>query len=144
MTSNGIERYLANELNRSSDGLALFACSGEFFEAVQLDAPVSEHWLFISEMPHLYPLAVLIDRYPRCAVVQLDTNRARIFVFGLGSVEKQAEVTGVKTRRTSMGWSQARYQRHAENFHLHHVKEVVSELDPIVRADNIPHIIFRI
>jgi peptide subunit release factor 1 (eRF1) len=139
-----INSYLENELSRSSNGLALFASSGsgEFFEAMQLDAPLREHWLFISEVPHLYPLAVLIDQYPRYAVVQLDTNRARIFVFGLGSVEKQTQVTGVKTRRTSMGgWSQARYQRHAENFHQHHVKDVVQELDRIVRADNIQHII---
>jgi peptide subunit release factor 1 (eRF1) len=139
-----IQSYLDNELNRSSNGLAIFASagSGEFFEALQLDAPVSEHWLFIGELPHLYPLAVLIDQYPRYAVVQLDTHCARIFVFGLGSVEKQKQITGVKTRRTSMGgWSQARYQRHAENFHLHHVKDVVHELDRIVRADHIQHII---
>ena len=139
-----INSYLENELSRSSNGLALFASSGsgEFFEAMQLDAPLSEHWLFISEVPHLYPLAVLIDQYPRYAVVQLDTNRARIFVFGLGSIEKHTQVTGVKTRRTSMGgWSQARYQRHAENFHQHHVKDVVQELDRIVRADDIQHII---
>lgn len=139
-----IHGYLENELNRSSNGLALFASAGsaELFEAMQLDAAVPEHWLFIGKLPHLYPLAVLIEQYPRYAVVQLDTNRARIFVFGLGSVEKQTQVTGVKTRRTSMGgWSQARYQRHAENFHLHHVKEVAAELDRIVRADNIQHLI---
>jgi peptide subunit release factor 1 (eRF1) len=139
-----INSYLENELSRSSNGLALFASSGsgEFFEAMQLDAAVPEHWLFLGEVPHLYPLAVLIEQYPRYAVVQLDTNRARIFVFGLGAMEKHKQITGVKTRRSSMGgWSQARYQRHAENFHLHHVKEVATELDRIVRTDNIEHII---
>src|SRR5688500_13279419 len=39
------------------------------------------------------------------------------------------------------GWSQARYQRRAENFHLHHVKEVVETLDKIVAAENIPHVV---
>lgn len=39
------------------------------------------------------------------------------------------------------GWSQARYQRHTENFHLQHVKEVVDALDKIVSAENIQHII---
>lgn len=39
------------------------------------------------------------------------------------------------------GWSQARYQRRAENFHLHHIKEVVDTLDGIVRTDDIAHII---
>jgi peptide subunit release factor 1 (eRF1) len=72
----------------------------------------------------------------------LDTAHAQIFVFGLGTVEKRTEVSGVKTRRSSMGgWSQARYQRRADNFHLHHVQEVVDTLDRTVRDDNIQHII---
>jgi peptide subunit release factor 1 (eRF1) len=139
-----IKAYLANDVNRSANGLALFASAGAggFFEAIQLDAPIDDHWLFIGAVPHIYPLMRLIDQYPRYAAVMLDTNQARIFAFGLGTVEKREEVKGVKTRRTSMGgWSQARYQRHAENFHLHHVKEVVDTLDHIVRADNIQHII---
>jgi len=137
-----INAYLTNELNRSANGLAIFACAGagEFFEAVQLDVPVDEHWLFIGAVPHIYPLARLIDQYPRYASVLLDTNRAQIFVFGLGSVETRAQIKGTKTRRSSMGgWSQARYQRRAENFHQHHMKEVVDTLDRIVRADNIQH-----
>jgi peptide chain release factor subunit 1 len=139
-----INQYLSEEVNRSSNGLALFASSGagEFFEAVQLDAPLEDHWLFVGSVPHLYPLAKVIDQYPRYASVILDTNRARIFVFGLGSVERREQVTGEKTKRTSMGgWSQARYQRHNENVHLSHVKEVVETLDRIVTADNIAHII---
>jgi peptide subunit release factor 1 (eRF1) len=139
-----INQYLSEEVNRSSNGLALFASSGagEFFEAVQLDAPLEDHWLFVGSVPHLYPLAKVIDQYPRYASVILDTNRARIFVFGLGSVKRREQVTGEKTNRTSMGgWSQARYQRHNENVHMSHVKEVVETLDRIVTADNIAHII---
>ena len=137
-------KYLSEEVNRSSNGLALFASSGagEFFEAVQLDAPLEDHWLFVGSVPHLYPLAKVIDQYPRYASVILDTNQARIFVFGLGRVERREQVTGEKTKRTSMGgWSQARYQRHNKNVHMSHVKEVVETLDRIVTADNIAHII---
>jgi peptide subunit release factor 1 (eRF1) len=139
-----INAYLSNELNRSANGLAIFASAGsnDFFDALQLDAPVEEHWLFIGAVPHIYPLARLVDQYPRYATVMLDTAHAQIFVFGLGTVEKRTEVNGVKTRRSSMGgWSQARYQRRADNFHLHHVKEVVDTLDRTVRDDNIQHII---
>jgi peptide subunit release factor 1 (eRF1) len=139
-----INSYLANELNRSADGLAIFASSGagEFFEAIQLDAPVDHHWLFIGAVPHIYPLTRLLDQYPRYASLLVDTNHAQILVFGLGSIEKREELKGVKTRRSSMGgWSQARYQRHAENFHLHHIKDVVDTLDRIVRSDEIDHII---
>jgi peptide subunit release factor 1 (eRF1) len=139
-----IHEYLTDDINRSANGLALFACSGanSFFDAVQLQAPVVDHWLFVGPVPHLYPLAKLADQYPRYAAVVLDTHQARIVVFGLGEVERREQVTNVKTRRTSMGgWSQARYQRRAENFHLLHVKEVVETLDKIVSAENIQHIV---
>jgi peptide subunit release factor 1 (eRF1) len=139
-----IQQYLAAEVNRSTNGMAIFACAGasDFFEAIQLQAPVDQHWLFVGQVPHVYPLAKLVDRYPRYAAVVLDTQRARIVVFGLGAVEHRQEITGVKTRRTSMGgWSQARYQRHAENIHLQHVKEVVEVLDKIVTAENIQHVV---
>ncbi len=139
-----ISDYLAVELNRAANGLAIFASSGtgEFFDAIQLQAPIPEHWLFIGAVPHIYPLVRLIDQYPRYAAVLLDTNSARIVVFSLGAVEKSMQLAGVKTKRHSMGGSsQARYQRHVENFHLHHVKEVVDTLDRVVRADNIQKII---
>jgi peptide subunit release factor 1 (eRF1) len=138
-----IREYLSADVNRAANGLALFACSAaDLFEATQLQAPLTEHWLFVGPMPHLFPLASLADRYPRYAAVVLDTNQARIVVFSLGGVERKQEIKGVKTRRSAMGgWSQARYQRHTDNVHLHHVKEVVDVLDKIVAAENIAHVI---
>jgi peptide chain release factor subunit 1 len=139
-----IESYLAGQVNRDANAVAIFACAGAagLFEAVQLQAPLSDHWLFVGSTPHLYPLAHLVDRYPRYAAVVLDTHRARIFVFSLGGVEHRQEVTSDKMRRSAMGgWSQARYQRHADNWHLLHVKDVVAVLDRVVRDDNVPQII---
>lgn len=139
-----ITAYLANDLDRSANGLAIVACAGAggLFEAIQMQAPVEEHWLFIGPTPHLYPLAQTADRFPRYAAVVTDANRARIFVFSLGEVEHRREVTGVKTRRSSVGgWSQARYQRRAENVHLHHIKEVVETLTRIVTAEHIAHVV---
>lgn len=135
--------YLANDLQPSTNGVAIFACdAGELFEAVQLDAPVGENSLFISDQPHLYPLARLISQHPRYAAVIADTNRARILVVAHGSVEDTKTVEGVKTRRTSQGgWSQARYQRHISNYHLHHVKEVVDALEQIVQREKLEAIL---
>jgi predicted RNase H-like nuclease (RuvC/YqgF family) len=43
-------------------------------------------------------------------------------------------VESIKISRTQMGgWSQARYQRHAQNYHQHHAKEVLEILDRMVR-----------
>ena len=107
-----------------------------------MSAAIDDHWLYIGDQPHLYPLARIESLHPACAIVLADTNAARIMVFAAGEVVSQEEVTGVKTRRTSQGgWSQARYQRHIENFHLQHIKEVVEALEKIVQRENIPEIV---
>ena len=48
----------------------------------------------------------------------------------------------MKTKQTKVGgWSQARYQRHVQNYHLQHAKEVVDMLEKIVLEENIEHIV---
>ncbi len=131
------------ELPASLNGLALFACSGaDLFEAVPMTAPVDEHQLIIAEQPHLYPLVRLLDQFPPHIVVLADTHRARIIVVALNGVMKTDEVQGVKTRRHKMGgWSQARYQRHIENYHEQHAKEVAEHVARIVQAERIDRVI---
>jgi peptide chain release factor subunit 1 len=136
-------RAYVGEIDAAVNGLALFACSeADFFEAVPVAAPIAEHRLYISEQPHLYPLARLLDDFPRYAVVLADTHLARIFVVAGNSVVATEQVEGTKTRRHKMGgWSQARYQRHIDNFREQHAKEVVDSLARIVTDEAIPSII---
>jgi peptide subunit release factor 1 (eRF1) len=131
------------EIDGSLNGLALFSCSGAgLFEAVPLAAPIVGHALYLSDQPHLYPLAKLLDQYPRYLALLADTNSARIFVFALNAAERAERIEGTKTRRHKMGgWSQARYQRHVENYHVHHAKEVVDAVARIVRDEGIERII---
>lgn len=138
-----IREYLDKREDSASQGLAVFACSGsDLFETIPVDAPIGEHWLFVDSVPHLYPLARLIDTFPRYAAVLLDTNKARILVFSLAAVERDEKVVNDKTRRNSQGgWSQSRYQRRADNIHLHHMKEVADTLERIVREDGINEIV---
>jgi peptide chain release factor subunit 1 len=59
-----------------------------------------------------------------------------------GEIVSQRDVEGVKTRRTADGgWSQKRFQRHVENFHLHHIKDVVEALERIVQQEEIAQIL---
>ena len=139
-----IHSQIAGEARSSAAALAIFACSAkdDFFEAIQLDTPIDRHQLFIQSTPHLYPLARVNDQSPRYAALVMDTNSARLYVFGLGTEQTRQQITNPKTRRHSMGgWSQARYQRHVENFHLRHTKEVIGELDRIVREERINQIV---
>jgi peptide subunit release factor 1 (eRF1) len=113
-----INEYLRDELRPETNGVAIFACAGaeEFFEPIQTVAPIENHRLYIYNQPHLYPLARLMDQYPRYAV--LETRGAKVG-----------------------GWSQMRYQRHLEQYHLQHAKEVAEQLEQIVREDGIEHVI---
>lgn len=139
-----ILNYLETGVPTTAQGLAIFACSAanDYFEVGEFEAPFERNRLFVSDRPHVYPLARIIDQYRRFAVLLADTNRARIFVFATGRTVDEQTVENVKTKRTSVGgWSQARYQRHEENYHLHHVKEVVDMLERIVREEDIEHVI---
>ncbi|HEX5708674.1 MAG TPA: Vms1/Ankzf1 family peptidyl-tRNA hydrolase [Pyrinomonadaceae bacterium] len=138
-----ITEYL-KDVRPSANGVVVFACAGagDFFQAAQLDAPIDEHRLFVYNQPHLYPLARLAEQFRRYAVLVADTNRARIFVFGSGSVLDSEEIQNVKTNRSKVGgWSQMRYQRHLENYHLQHAKEVVDTLEQTVREEGIEEVI---
>jgi peptide chain release factor subunit 1 len=136
-------RAYVNEVDPSVNGLAIFSCSGaDLFEAVLLPAPIDEHRLFIADQPHLYPLARILEGCPRFAVLLADTNFARLFVVAGNAVQQTEHVEGVRTRRHKMGgWAQARYQRHIENFHLHHAKEAAETLARVVREESIDSII---
>jgi peptide subunit release factor 1 (eRF1) len=137
-----IREYVAG-VDRSMNGLALFAASGAgFFEPIPLAAPIDTHRLSIASRPHLYPLARLLDEYPRYLALLSDTHSARIFVFALNTLERRATVDNTKVKHHKQGgWAQARFQRHVENFHLQHAKEVVDAVVRIVRDDRIDRVI---
>lgn len=139
-----IESYLRDEVRPSANGLAIFASAGanDYFKAVQLNVPLKRHDLHINERPHLYPLARVIDQYPRYIALLADTNSARLFVFGLGNILGREEMQHVKPTHTQAGgWTHMHYQRHMDNFHRQHAKEVVEVLDRVVREEAVEHII---
>jgi peptide chain release factor subunit 1 len=155
--SERINAYLET-LRPSANGVAIFACAGanDFFETVELDAPIDTHRLYIYHQPHLYPLARLSDQYPRYAALIADTNSARIYVFGVGKKLREQVIQNER-------WAQVRYQRHIENYYLgnrfaarggesreqnrienyylQHAKEIVDALDKVVREEGIKQIV---
>jgi stalled ribosome rescue protein Dom34 len=139
-----IMRYLEEGVREPTQGVAVFACSAldDYFQVGQFEANFERNRLVVSERPHVYPLARLIEQYRPYAAVLADTNRAQIFVFAAGRAIDQDDIENVKTKHTSVGgWSQARYQRHEENYHLHHAKEVVDALERTVRDEKIEQVI---
>jgi peptide chain release factor subunit 1 len=139
-----IQSWVRENLRPSANGVAIFACAGQddFFEAVQLDAPIKEHRLYVYNQPQLYELARVTDAYPRYAAVVLDSQAARIFVFALNATVGEARVEDAPVKHHQAGgWSQARYQRHVDNLRQQHAKDTVAALDRIVREEEIGYIV---
>jgi peptide subunit release factor 1 (eRF1) len=139
-----VEKYLEKELQESANGVAIFACAGadNYFKAIQLDAPIRRNKLHVSDYPHLYPLARLIDQHPRYAAVIADTEAARIFVFDLGRTKSRQELNNAGISRSRVGErSQMRYRRRVENSQQLHAKEIVEMLERVVRDETVEHII---
>jgi len=137
-----ISQWLEAEPRPSAQGVAVFACEAAgLFEGVELNAPVDTE-LVVGRVPHLYPLARLLDQWRRYAVVVTDTHQAHIFVVALGAIHERARVENEKTSRSGAGgWSQARFQRHVEKFHREHVKELVDTLERIVRDEGLDRVL---
>ena len=135
---------MRKNIKPSANGVAIFACSGAdgFFKTVEFDVPFQNDRFFVFDKPHIYPMARLMDQNPRFAIVLADTNSAQIYVFQRGRILEQEEIQSEKTNRSEVGgWSQMRYQRHNDEIHKKHAKEVIEELAEIVREDNISQII---
>jgi peptide chain release factor subunit 1 len=137
-----IERYL-DGVAPSANGLAVFACDGtNLFEAFQFAAPIELNRLCVSEQPHLYPLARLLDEYRRYLVLLADTNQARIFVFAVNAAERKEHIERTKTKRhKSGGMSQARYRRHLAHYHQQHAAEIAEVITRTVRDEKIDQVI---
>lgn len=149
-TVERINDFLENEADDAANGIAVFAEVGneKFFETVQIDEPFPHNRFFVFDRPHIFPLVRIAEQNPKYAVLWADTNKADIYVFGGDKIlsnqtgAKVEEIENTVTNRTKVGgWSQARYQRHVENFHLQHAKETIEELEKLMRDEKIEHLV---
>jgi peptide chain release factor subunit 1 len=140
-----IRAYLQHELTLPGPAaVAIFSCNGgeSLFEAIVLDAPLEGHMLYVDEDPHLFPLARAAEQYATYAALVVNTNTARLFVCATGTVQRAETIENEKTQRVQVGgWSQARYQRHVDDLHLKHMKEVAEAVERVVREEGVKAII---
>lgn len=147
-----INGFVETEADAAANGIAIFAGLGEndLFEVVQLDVAFPESKFYSMDRPHIFPLARAVNENPRYAVLWADTNKADIYVFGgetriRSDVDMDSKVESIENDVTSGtaagGWSQQRYQRRRENFHLQHAKEVVAELEELMKTVEVEHLV---
>lgn len=147
-----INEFVEKDVDPSANGIAIFAGVGDesVFETVQLGVPFAENQFFAYDRPHIFPLVRALNENPRYAVLWADTNKADIYIFGgenrirtdVELEDKVEEIQNTVTQRSQAGgWSQQRFQRRMENFHLQHAKEVVAELEELMKKVDVEYLV---
>lgn len=98
-----MERYLDFEYERQGKGLALFSCKhSDFWRSYWLAVPV-HNFAYVAPRPYIKPLTDVLDAYGRYAVVLVDSEGARIFLFQLGELAEASGIFGEEVRRSKHG-----------------------------------------
>ena len=99
-----IEDHVRGGIDRSRvRGLALFSCSAHgFWEVVELAVPVGDR-LVLNHTPYVRELEAVVARHPRFAVLLVDRQRARLFLFHQGELLDKQEQLDVLPRHDDDG-----------------------------------------
>lgn len=118
-----IKHFVKEKFQRAdTNGLAIFSCSAqEFWEVVQLPNPVESRVVF-GPRPRVAPIAAFLSRTKPTAILLTDRKRARIITMKGNEVREWTDLEDRMIERSKAGgWSQMRYQRHADAWAKHHV-----------------------
>lgn len=139
-----INEFVDERMRRQAEGLAIFACQAiGLFETVEAGVPF-EQQVSGGERVDLYQLARLDDEFEAAVVAVVDTNTARIFIRRFGTLR---EVGGPDDdpvhyqKRSTGGWSEARYQRHIDNHRRDFTKEIALAIHDAAQRASAKHII---
>ena len=138
-----IGRYVAEELDKTAQGAAIFARNGTspFFLALQFKVS-PPNMIAVGSHPNIYHLVELKDTYHRYVVVVMNDRGVRILEVNLGEVTKQLW-TAQPTLREQIGqtWTREQYQHRrglqGETF----MQEEIKVLDRVMSAGGHTHLI---
>jgi peptide chain release factor subunit 1 len=110
-------------------GIALYSCSAaDYWQVVRVTTPL-ENRVEYGPRPMVAPLAGYLSHTKPTAILVTDRKLARILTMSHGEVKEWTQFEDWGPSLTSQGgWSQARYQRHVENFGKHHVERATELL----------------
>ena len=141
-----IEIYLKDIKRETKKSISVISCDPlGYWKNYHLSLPVKNE-LVIDSTPYIKPLLTLLNNYPRCAVLLVDKELARIFIIHLGEIEEYTELftPDIPGRHKKGGWfalQQNRFERHI-NYHVTlHIKDVLKALEDFLLKENVGRII---
>ncbi len=130
-----IQAFLDDQFDRSAQGLAIFACAGAgLWETVEAGTAFEDE-VGADAVPQLFQLARLLDEQQTIVMAVVDTNTARLFLSRVGRLDEAGgpdEDSIHHRRRSTGGWSQARFQRHIEKHHADFAQEAAGAIEGLV------------
>ncbi len=132
-----IENFVTNEMSPATSGLIIFACSAEnLWEIMEVGAEL-ENEVAVGGVPALFQFAKLLGDYETAVVAVVDTNTARFFVTNYGKLKETDAPNDPNTefynKTSGGGLNQMKYQRIVENKRDEFSKEVVEDLEELIK-----------
>ncbi len=131
-----IETWFGNEFDRDgARGIAVFAAGlDNLWNPVLLSGGV-EDGVQIDSHLHVAPLVRLVGDGDGALVAFVSRERGQVFRLRNGRlVELVDDTTEVPGQHDQGGWSQGRYERHIDEIVGRHLREVVDDLERVVRS----------
>jgi peptide subunit release factor 1 (eRF1) len=139
-----IASFIESEHDRDGvRGLCVFAAAAAgLWEAMPLSVPARDTVHLDREL-YLVPLVPLVPLSEPALVAVVNRRRGSLYGVEDGAVEELADLTDpdVPTRHDQGGWSQANYERHADELARRHMETVAAAIDRRVRQADHPALI---
>jgi ribosomal protein L7Ae-like RNA K-turn-binding protein len=138
-----IGRYVAEEFDKTAQGVAIFARNGTspFFLALQFKVCLP-NMIVVGSHPNIYHLVELKDTYHRYVVVTMNDKGACILEVNLGEVTKQLWTAQPKLREhIGQTWTREQYH-HLRGFQGEtFIQEEIKVLDRVMSAGGHTHLL---
>lgn len=137
-----VGHFIELEYDWQGRGVILFSCAHDnFWRAYTVAVPV-EDTVHVGPRPYVIPLIDLMDTYSRYAVVAVDKEGGRIFLFHLGELEEALGTMGEELKHHKQGgWAAERLQRRAEEIASRNLRDVADMLKTYAQNERIAWII---
>jgi peptide chain release factor subunit 1 len=138
-----IRAFFDDEFERDgAHGLAVF-CAGldNVWQALPLSESVPDE-LKVGRELYLAPLVPLVGRGEGAVIAVVSREQGRLYRLRAGRLDEVADLFEEQPRRHDQGgWSQARFQRHADELAKDHLKAVGEELENQLRRLRYPRVV---
>lgn len=136
-----IEAFIAEDKDRTTEGLAIFACHGRgIFETVEVGAPF-ENQVTDGRAPDLFQLARFDDEWETAVVAVVDSNTVRFVVKSDARAEEVSGPDRKPFQRSVGGSTERRHRRRLDNQKQDFAQEAATALTELVAEVKAEHII---